>query len=136
MVDKLSDRLAKEIGEMSDEAVEIAVRKYLTYPLCDCSGINHSGKCGFEGSRYNPCMEVEIGVNELSYDPMKIDDNFEPPKPSHSSELYRMCWDIINELKDANKVYFTDEIPEEMVKVYDIVDMMESWLLKNVSSGS
>ena len=129
-------KLAKEIGEMSDEAVEVAVEKYFTYPLCDCSGLNHTKECPFTGSRYNPCEEINIGVNELHYNPMEVDEDWEPPKPSHPNELYRMCWDIVNELRDANKVYFVDEIPEEMVKVYDIADMMETWLLKNGSSGA
>ena len=115
MTDKLSEKLAKEIGEMSDEAVEVATKKYFTK---------------------NPCEEINIGVNELHYNPMEVDESQEPPKPSHPSELYRMCWDIVNELRDVNKVYFVDEIPEEMVKVYDIADMMEAWLLKNGSPGA
>lgn len=263
MTDKLSEQLAKEIAEMSDEAVEVATKKYFTYPLCDCSGLNHTKECPFTGSRYNPCEEINIGVNEMTtknfyliqdlysdqilskfsnqskeqwlwdgylypdetddnffitvignyedidrsakfstleeaqkavfelakndaslredsnyevllinsvdilqvvkngkivetkylvakmeeawtyekvnelhYNPMEVDEGWEPPKPSHLNELYRMCWDIVNELRDANKVYFVDEIPEEMVKVYDIADMMETWLLKNGSSGA
>lgn len=136
MTDKLSEQLAKEIAEMSDEAVEVATKKYFTYPLCDCSGLNHTKECPLTGSRYNPCEEINIGVNELHYNPMEVDEGWEPPKPSHLNELYRMCWDIVNELRDANKVYFVDEIPEEMVKVYDIADMMETWLLKNGSSGA
>lgn len=71
--------------------------------------------------------------NELHYNPMEVDEGWEPPRQSHLNELYRMCWDIVNELRDANKVYFVDEIPGEMVRVYDTADMMEAWLLKNTS---
>ena len=115
MTDKLSEQLAKEIAEMSDEAVEVATKKYFMK---------------------NPREEINIGVNELHYNPMEVDEGWEPPRQSHRNELYRMCWDIVNELRDANKVYFVDEIPEEMVKVYDIADMIEAWLLKNGSSGA
>ena len=51
--------------------------------------------------------------NEFRYNPMEVDDDWEPPYPSHPNELYRMCWDIINELRDANKVYFVEGIIKE-----------------------
>ena len=101
MTDKLSEQPAKETAEMSDEAVEVATKKYFTYPypLCDCSGLNHAKECPFTGSRYNPCEDINIGVNELYYNSMEIDEGWEPPYPSHRNKLHRMCWRFANKLR-------------------------------------
>ena len=45
------------------------------------------------------------------------------------SEIRHLCWQMVNELRDANKTYFVDQIPEEMVKVYDLCDKIEMWLI-------
>lgn len=119
--EEFSEKLAKEIAEITDESFDETIKKYFVRDYCDCSGNEHANSCPLSGN-------VRLGI---VYNPLKIDNGLEPPKPNSPKELYRMCWDIINELKDANKVYFVDEIPEEMSKVYDIADMIENWLLKN-----
>jgi len=81
MTDKLSEQLAKEIAEMSDEAVEVATKKYFMK---------------------NPCEEINIGVNELHYNPMEVDEGWEPPKPSHLTNNYLLdkVIEVENKLKE------------------------------------
>ena len=79
MSDKLSEQLAKEIAEMSDEAVEVATKKYFMK---------------------NPCEEINIGVNELHYNPMEVDEGWEPPYRNKNACLEQKLAKEIGEMSD------------------------------------
>jgi hypothetical protein len=48
---------------------------------------------------------------------------------SQRDSLAHLGWELVNELRDANKLYFVDQIPEEMVDVYDLADSLEEVLI-------
>ena len=43
-------------------------------------------------------------------------------------QISQLCWKIVNELREANKM-LVDDMPEEFSKVYEIADEIEDWLI-------
>mgnify|MGYP003135280752 CR=1 FL=1 len=43
-------------------------------------------------------------------------------------QISQLCWKIVNELREANKM-LVDDMPEEFSKVYEIADKIEAWLI-------
>jgi uncharacterized protein (UPF0335 family) len=47
------------------------------------------------------------------------------------SRLEQFAWTVHNELRDINNVYFSDQIPDEFVKLYEETDQISDMLLTN-----
>tara|TARA_R110002096_G_scaffold426715_1_gene636850 strand:+ start:492 stop:713 length:222 start_codon:yes stop_codon:yes gene_type:complete len=43
-------------------------------------------------------------------------------------QISQLCWKIVNELREANKMLAHD-MPVEFSKVYEIADEIEDWLI-------
>ena len=78
-----------------------------------------------------PNPGVVYGCTKCSWGGWRSTAPVSPESSIRPTELSHLCWQMINELRDANKSYFVDQMPEEMVKVYEICDEMEKWLIEH-----